>query len=133
MNAVVNRDDRPAAHRRRQDVVRRMKHVRLLAAQRPRHVNLLANRIVGRWFEDGPEVRAELIRYAKVGLLAEQDVLVVTIDPRKVPQQVADVGADAEVMELSRIDRDSHLPMIQAAPSAPSRPTPFDTAGASPA
>src|SRR6187549_352460 len=125
----MNRDDRPSTHRRRQDVMRRMKHVRLLAAQRPRHVNLLANRIVGRWFEDGPEVRAELIRYAEVGLLAEEDVLVVTIDPREVAEKVPDVGADAEIMELSGIDRDSHLPMIQAAPIAPSRPTAFDTVG----
>ena len=35
------------------------------------------------------------------------------IDARELPQQVADVGADAEVVELPRVDRDSHaLPIL---------------------
>ena len=40
--------------------------------------------------------------------VAEQDVLGRRIDPRQMPQQVADVGADAEVVQLARIDSDSH-------------------------
>jgi hypothetical protein len=40
--------------------------------------------------------------------VAEEHVLVFLIDARQVPQQVPDVGADAEVVEFPGIDRDSH-------------------------
>ena len=104
----MNGHDRAATDRRRQHVVRRMVDVGPLAPQDPGHVDLLAQRVVGRRFEHGAEVRAELRGDAQVGLMAEQDVLGVAIDPREVPQQVADVGADAEVVELPRVDRDAH-------------------------
>ncbi len=85
-----------------------MKHIRLLAVQHPWHMDLLAQRVVRRRFEDGAEVGTELRRYVEVRVLAEQHVLAVVIDPREVPQEVADVSADAEVVELARINRNAH-------------------------
>ena len=46
---------------------------------------------------------------------AEQDVLGRLIDPRQLVQQVPDVGADAEVVELPGVDRDAHAPIIPGA------------------
>ena len=43
-----------------------------------------------------------------IAFLAEQDVFGVVIDPREAAQHVADVGADAEVVELSGVDRNAH-------------------------
>ena len=109
VNAVVDRHDRAAADRGRQHVVRRVIEIRPLAPQHPRHVNLLADGVVRRGFEHGSEVRTELSRDAEVGLAAEQDVLGVVIDARELAQEIADVSADAEVVELPRVDRDSHV------------------------
>src|SRR6187551_2279079 len=85
-----------------------MEHIGPFTQQYPRDMNLLAQRVVGRRLEDGAEVRPERRRDSEVGLRAQEDVLALLVEPRQVPQQVADVRADAEVVELPRIDRDSH-------------------------
>ena len=57
--------------------------------------------------------------------MAEQHVLAVPIDAGKMAQQVARVGADAEVMKLAGIDRHFHVGVIISARSAellPERP-----------
>ena len=125
VDAVVNGHDRSAADGRRQHVMRRVVDVRTLAPQDPRHVNLLAQRVVGRRLAHAAEVRPELRGDAQVGLTAEQDVLGIAIDPRELSQQVADVGPDAEVVELPRVDRDAHIRALYrcdyAIPAAPIR------------
>jgi hypothetical protein len=63
---------------------------------------------VARRLEHRPKVRSELRGHAQIRLLAEQDVLAVPIEPRELTEQVAEVRPDAEIMELARIDRDSH-------------------------
>ena len=108
MDAVVNRHDRAAAHGDRQHIMRRVIHVRLLAHQHPRHVNLFADGVVVRGFEDGAEVLAKCLGHAHVRLVAEQDVLVLPIDARQMPQEVPDVGADAEIVQFSGINGHSH-------------------------
>ena len=62
-----------------------------------------------------PAVSATVRKFAPSapqGLLivgpAEDHVLRVVIDPRELPQEVADVGADPEVVELSGVDADAH-------------------------
>jgi hypothetical protein len=62
------------------------------------------SRTAGSWAERG--------RHVEVGLVAQQHVLVGRVDAREVPQQIADVGADAEVVELAGIDRDTHQPEL---------------------
>ena len=47
--------------------------------------------------QDG-EMIAELCAYAEIGLVTEEHVLVVAIDPRKVSQQITRIRADAEVV-----------------------------------
>ena len=68
VDAVVDRDDRAARDRGRQHVVRRVVDVGPLAPQHPRHVDLLADRVVRRRLEHAAEVRSELRRDAEVGL-----------------------------------------------------------------
>ena len=54
------------------------------------------------------EVRPELRRHVDIVRPAQEDVLRLLIEPREPAQHVADVGADAEVVELPRVDGDSH-------------------------
>jgi len=113
MNAVVDRDDRTTANRRRQHVVRGMEDVGSLSAQHPRHMDLLADRVVGRRLEDGAEIRPELPPHAEVTFVTQQYVLGPTIETCQMPKQVLRVRADAEVVELASINRDAHQSMIQ--------------------
>jgi hypothetical protein len=71
-------------------------------------VHLFRDRIVSGRLEDSPEVRSQRFSHSHVGLVAEQHVLVLLIDPREVSQERPNVGADAEVVQLPRIDGDSH-------------------------
>ena len=112
MNAVVNRDDRRAADGGRHGVVRRMKDIRSLAVEHPRDVKLFANGVVVRRFKHGPEIVAELGAYAEIPPMTEKDVLVVMIDTGEMPQQVSRIRADAEIVQFSGIDRDSHACII---------------------
>ena len=112
VDAVVDGHDRVAIDRGRQHVVGRVVEIRALTAQHPRHVDLFTNGVVRRRLEHGAEVRPELGRDAEVGFTAQQHVFGVVVDPREMAQQIADVRADAEVVEFARIDRDSHVPEI---------------------
>src|SRR5262245_46846881 len=112
MNAVVNRHDRSRTYGDGQHVVRRMKHVWLFAHQHEWNVELLRYRVIGRWFQHGAEVFAERPGDSHVQLVAEQDVLVLSIDAREMPQEVADVGADPEIVEFSGIDGNFHWSLI---------------------
>ena len=53
---------------------------------------------------------ALLQRILLVLIAAEQDILGRLIDPGQLLQQVADVGADAEVVQFPGVDPDSHAP-----------------------
>jgi len=108
MDTVVNGHDRRAADGRGQDVVRRVVDVWTLAVEHQGHVNLFAKRIVGRGLAHNPEIRSELRGHAQIRLAAQQDVLGVPIDAGELTQEIADVGPDPEVVELPRVDRDSH-------------------------
>jgi hypothetical protein len=83
--------------------------IRTLAPQDPRHVNLLAQRVVWRRLPHAAEVRPELGGDAHIGFTAEQDVFSIAIDARELSQQIADVGPDAEIVDLPRVDRDAHI------------------------
>ena len=71
-------------------------------------MELLGNGVVRRWLQHGAEVLAKRAGDDHVRLVTEQHVLVLAVDARKMPQEVADVGADAEVVEFSGIDRNFH-------------------------
>src|SRR5262245_18133945 len=85
-----------------------MKHVGLFTHQHEWDVELLGNRGIRRWLQHCAEILAERAGDRHVRLVAEQDVLVLPIDSRKMPQEVANVGADPEVVEFSGINRDFH-------------------------
>ena len=69
---------------------------------------LLAERVVGGRLQHGPKIRPELGSDIEIGGGTEENVLRVVIDACQLPQQVPDVGADAEVMQLPRIDSHPH-------------------------
>ena len=120
MDAVVNGDDRTARGQRRQHVMRRMEQLDCLASDVDRDRELLADRVRASVFDDGPELRTERVHRVAVVRLAENDVLVTVVLPRELTQQIADVGADAVVAQLSRVDRDSHERLlIEAFPFEP--------------
>ena len=112
MDAVVDRDDRSAGDERRQHVVRRVEERDAFTPERQRDPELLADRIVARGFRHGPEILAERAKRLAVVGPGEHDKLGLTIEPRQVPQQVADVRADAEIVQLPRVYADAHRDMI---------------------
>jgi hypothetical protein len=79
-----------------------------LAREAHGDVDLFHHRIRFSRLDDGAEVRAEAAQRLAVVGLAEQDVLRLRVQPRQVAQQVLDVGANTEVMELPGVDRDPH-------------------------
>ena len=109
VDAVVDRHDRPAVNQRRQDVVRRVEQVDVLAPQRHRDAELLARssraapaRRRARKFPAGDGDLLAVLRPA------EQHVLRVLVDPAQLADQVPDVGADPEVVVLPDVDGDTH-------------------------
>src|SRR5215510_14035365 len=117
VNASVNRHHGARTHGNGQHVMRRVKNVRLFTHKHERDVELLRNGVISGRLQHGPEVFAEGARDPHVGLVAEQDVLVFPIDPREMPQEVADVGADPEIVEFSGIDRNFHWWLILRDPA----------------
>src|SRR4051812_50222617 len=87
--------------------MRGMKQVDLLPAQIKRDANLFADRVLLHRFGNGAEVRAEFLRQGRVASAAEDNVLRLRVEPRQMPQQVAQVRPDAVVPDLAGINRDS--------------------------
>ena len=85
-----------------------MKERHAFAPERERDLQLLGDRVVAGRFGHGPEILSE--RRQRLAILgpAEHHELGLAIEPRQLPQQVADVGADAEVVQLAGVDADPH-------------------------
>ena len=112
MDAVVNRDDRLAPDERRQHVVRCVKQRHALALERERNLQLFGDRIVAGRLGHGPQVVTEGRDRRGILRAAQHHEVGVAIEPRQLPEQIADVGADAEIVQLPRVDADAHLDMI---------------------
>ena len=80
----------------------------MLAAQGQRNRELFAHRVRIGVVRHRAKVRAERRGDWTIPFLAEQDVFGVVIDPRQDAQHVADIRADAEVVELSGVYRNAH-------------------------
>ena len=98
-------------------VVRRVEEVGAARAARSRgSEHLLADRIPRRRLGDGAEVLAQLAaRVAIVLVAAEQHVLGVLSLLRELPQEVPDVGADAVVTQLARVDGNARQALVDDA------------------
>ena len=116
VDAVVNGHDRPAPDERRQHVVRLVHQSHALARQRQRNAELLGDRIrpAPSPAPSGNSGRARRPSSTSSGRHSTT-YSVVAIEPRQLDQDVADVGADAEVAKLARVDGDSH-PVSSALP-----------------
>src|SRR5215510_12428712 len=85
-----------------------VKQIDTLAFERPGNLDLLRNRVVARLFRNRPEVLPKLRQGHLIFRTAEQHELRVVIETRQVPEQVANVGADAEIVQLPGVDADAH-------------------------
>src|SRR5262249_5497883 len=115
VDAIVNRDYRSRPDQRRKHVMWRVKQRDPLTPERERDANLFVQRVVGRRLRDGPKVFSERRQRLAVGRPAENHVLGLTIESGELPQQVPDIGADAEIMQLAGIYADPHARMISRA------------------
>ena len=106
VDAVVNRHHRAARRQRRQHVVRLVKDMwPACAASENGSAELLADRVRPRGVDRRAEVLAERGRELAVRFLADQDVVGLAVESRELAHDVADVRADAEVVQLAGIDR----------------------------
>ena len=92
--------------------MRRVKERDALALQCQRDPDLLGEGIVPRGLGDRPEILPQRGERLAVFRTAQHDELGLAIESRKVPQQVPDVCADAEVVQLAGIYADPHVGMI---------------------
>ena len=113
VDAVVDRHDRPArrraaaarsAARERASPARAAAPAESSTARRPNSCRPF--RRTGRKFGAERRQRARVLR------TAEQHELGLVVEPRQLPQQVADVGADAEIVKLPGVDADPHGAII---------------------
>ena len=92
-----------------------MKQRDAFAPQRQRNPELLGDRIVAGGLGDRPEVLAQRFQRRRIVRPAEQHVLGLAIQPGELAQQIPDVGADAEIVQLSRVNADPHADIITGA------------------
>ena len=90
--------------------MRGMEQRDVLTLERQRDLELLGDRVVGGRFRDRPKVLAERAERRSIGRPAEQHELGVMIQPRQLPQQVANIGPDSEIVQLAGVDADAHAP-----------------------
>ncbi len=108
VDAVVDGHHGRTGHENRQDVVRAVEQRHAGAPQPPGHLDLLAQRVVAGVRDHRPDPRAQVGEPGHVGGAAEHDVLRIVVEPHQLLQQVLEVRADAEVVQLARIDADPH-------------------------
>ena len=108
MDAVVNRDDGPARNQGWQHVVCGVKERDAFAPEGERNPELFGDGIVARGFGDGPKVAPKRRKRRHVLGPAEHHEFRRLIDFRELTQQISDIGADAEIVQLSRVDADAH-------------------------
>src|SRR5262249_9113189 len=93
--------------------MRRMEQRDAFSPQRERDAHLLGDRVVPGGFDHGAEVLAERRQVSAIVRPAQDDELRVAIEPRELPQQVSDVGPDAEGVQLAAVDAYPHARIIQ--------------------
>jgi hypothetical protein len=108
VDAVVNRHDGSAVDQRRQHVVRGVEKVHVLASQRDRNANLLADRIRPGRLDDDSEVLPGDHDLVAVLWAAEQHVFRFPVDAPQLVDQISDISADAKVVVFPDVDGDSH-------------------------
>src|SRR5262249_25578238 len=108
VNAVVDGHNGSTRHERRQYVMWRVKQSDLFTPERQGQLDLLGDRVVAGRFDHGPEVFAQRIERLAIVATAEENEFRVVIDAGKMAQQIPDVGADAEVVQLAGVYADSH-------------------------
>jgi hypothetical protein len=92
--------------------MRRVEQRDALAAERQRNPELLADGVVPGRLRDCSKIFRKGAERRDVFGAAEEDEFSPLVEPCEVPQQVPDVGADAEVVQLPRVYTDAHEDMI---------------------
>ena len=79
-----------------------------LARERERNAELLGDRIGRRRLGHHAEVAAQHVAGRGIVRPAQHDVFRLAIEPRQLDQDVAEIGADAEIAQLARVNGNSH-------------------------
>ena len=105
----MNRDDGLRRRQRGQHVVRRVKQVEPLAPDGERNRDLLRDRVMPGAIRDGAKVFAERRRDARRPAACVNSTYSVCRSMfGELAQQIPDVGADAEIVQLSGVDANAH-------------------------
>ncbi len=122
MNDVMDRHHRPARSEDRQNVMGRVEKVDAQSPQGGRNSDVLTDRVIGGSDPDGSEVRVEGADQLLVLPIAQEKILGLLVDARQVLDQVANIRADAEVVDLPDVEGDSHRTNLLKARLAKPRP-----------
>ena len=88
--------------------MRRVEERHPLAHQRERDLHLLQDGVVAGRLRHRPEILAERRQRRAIVGPTENHEFGLAVHPRQLPQQVPDVGADAEVVQFTGVYADPH-------------------------
>src|SRR5882724_8801324 len=94
----------------------RMEERHALALERERDGDLLGNRVRLGVFGERPEILAECRQPVAIGWSAQHDEFALVVEAGELPQEIADVGPDAEIMQPAGVDPYAHGVMISCLP-----------------
>jgi hypothetical protein len=108
MDAVMNRDDQAGWYRDRGLVMRDVKNIHLVFSQRHWQDQVIPPYRVLFRLDQLLEVRGQGSQILKVKIGADQSIFIGGVHFSKIADEIPDVGADAELVDLSNIDCDAH-------------------------
>jgi hypothetical protein len=103
--------------------MRRVEQIDASASDGRRDRNLFARRVMAGSFGHGAKVLSQLRCHPGVLRPAEEDVLRGPVDPGEAAEQIPEIRADAEIVELACVNRDSHAVSICWRGTAQGRPS----------
>ena len=83
-------------------------NVHVLASQRERNRDVMPPQCFFLGLIELLEVGRQRTEFVKVSLGAYQQVLILHIDSRKIPHEIPNIGANAEFVDFTDIDRNAH-------------------------
>ena len=108
MDAVVDRHDQLSRDEKRAIVVWDVNHIRLLLSQRGRKNQMIAQRPGSFSLINLFEIARKWTEFVKVPIGADEQVFVLWIDQREIPDKIPDIGSYTELVNLPNVDCDAH-------------------------
>ena len=95
-------------HQWRQHVVRGMEQTDAFTPEQERDGELFSDRIIAGARKDRTKVLAKSTNRGRIIWPAEQHEVALLVQAREFPQQVPDVGPDAEIVQFAGVDANPH-------------------------